>query len=110
MDKKFAKDIFKEVIDKSHLNGAVSDANKFLQLVDKKDRYKNLYFISPFVKYFINGKEKKAKVKDILKHDFDIESLVDEISTEFSKNPKNSTNKWALKILDMILYGLDYMK
>ena len=111
LDKKFAKNIFKEVLDNSHLNGAKSDAEKFLRVADKNDRYKVLFNIGSFVKYYIDGKENKVRAKDLLKKDknIDFERLLDEISYEFAKNPRNSANKWALKILDTIFYGFKYL-
>ncbi len=110
LDKKFAKDALRKVLKKSHLNGAKSDAQKFLSLVEKKDRYKAIFNIGTFIRYNLRGKEGKRRIKDLLKEGVRNESLLDKISIELVKNPKMSMNKWALKVLDMIVYGFGYLQ
>ena len=106
LDKDFARDALKIVIQKTHLNGAKSDAQKFLKLINKKDRYRAIFNIGTFAKYEVNGNQYKIKIKDLLEEGVDKEKLLDQIAKEFAEHPKHFSNKWALKILDMIVHGM----
>ena len=110
INKKFAEDKLKYVKNHTHLNGAKNDAIRFLRFLNRKDRYKQIFPTGHYLTYYLENKEKKVKIDDILEGRIDAKELLDKVSTEFARNTRNSANKWPLKILDLLVYGLNFIE
>jgi len=110
INKKFAEDMLKYVKNHTHLDGAKNDAIRFLRLLKRKDRYKQILPKGNYLNYYLENREKKVKIEDILEGRIDAKDLLDKVSTEFARDTKNSANKLSLKILDLLVYGLHFIE